>query len=164
MILATAAILALAGIGATWWSIARIGQSQKQISQKVTTVQQQAAVATTQFEKVRPTDNAAKERIDAAEQRAIKAIQVCEQARLNKIPESEYSKLNSAAVGAILEVEQTAQTTEESIYAKEVNKTARGLFAKELRAWLAERDARNQALFKQMEKNMKAQMQQMKKP
>ena len=162
--LAAAAILALAGIGATWWSIARIGQSQKQISQKVATVQQQAAVATTEFEKVRPTDNAAKERIDAVEQRAIKAIQVSEQARLNKVPDREYSKLSAAANRAILEVEQTAQTTEESIYAKEVNKTARDLYAKELRAWLAERDARNEPLRKQAEELSKAQRQEMKKP
>jgi len=158
--LAAAAILALAGIGATWWSIARIGQSQKQISQKVATVQQQAAVATTQFEKVRPTDNAAKERIDAAEQRAIKAIQVSEQARLNKVPDREYSKLSAAAGHAILEVEQTAQTTEESIYAKEVNKTARDLYSKELHAWEAERDARNDALLKQAEELWKEQRQQ----
>jgi hypothetical protein len=163
MMLAAAAILALAGIGATWWSIARIGQSQKQISQKVATVQQEAAVATTQFEKVRPADNAARERIDAAEQRAIKAVQVCEQARLNKVPDREYDKLNSAAVGAILEVEQTAQTTEESIYAKEVNKTARGLFYKEMNAWTAQMKARNDALFKQAEERMKTQMQQTKK-
>ena len=105
-----------------------------------------------------------KERIDAAEQRAIKAIQVCEQARRNKVPEREYSKLSAAANGAILEVEQTAQTTEESIYAKEVNKTARDLYAKELRAWLAERDARNDALRKQAEELSKAQRQEMKKP
>jgi hypothetical protein len=171
MMLAAAAILALASIGVTWWSIARIGQSQEQISQKVATVQQQAAVATTQFEKVRPTDNAAKERIDAAEQRAIKAIQVCEQARLNKVPDPEYSKLSAAANGAILEVEQTAQTTEESIYAKEVNKTARDLYAKELRAWLAERDARYDALRKQIDarndalrKQAEESMKQMKKP
>jgi hypothetical protein len=163
MMLAAATIVVLAGIGATWWSIARIGQSQKQISQKVATVQQEAAVATTQFEKVRPTDNAAKERIDAAEQRAIKAIQVCEQARLNKIPDREYDKLSSAAVSAILEVEQTAQTTEESIYAKEVNKKARDLFAKEFRAWRDQVDARYDALFKQAEERMKTQMQQMKK-
>lgn len=163
MMLAAAAIVAVAGIGATWWSIARIGQSQKQISQKVATVQQQAAVATTQFEKVRPSDNAAKERIDAAEQRAIKAIQVCEQARLNKVPDREYDKLNSAALGALLEVEQTAQTTEESIYAKEVNKTARGLYAKEFRAWRDQVDAQYDAMFKQAQERMKAQMQQMKK-
>jgi hypothetical protein len=163
MMLAAAAIIAVAGIAATWWSIARIGQSQKQISQKVATVQQQAAVATTQFEKVRPSDNAAKERIDAAEQRAIKAIQVCEQARLNKVPDREYDKLNSAALGALLEVEQTAQTTEESIYAKEVNKTARGLYAKEFRAWRDQVDAQYDAMFKQAQERMKAQMQQMKK-
>jgi len=171
MMLAAAAILALAGIGVTWWSIARIGQSQEQISQKVTTVQRQAAVATTQFEKVRPTDNAAKERIDAAEQRAIKAIQVSEQARLNKVPDREYSKLSAAANRAMLEVEQTAQTTEESIYAKEVNKTARDLYAKEVRAWLAERDARNDALRKEIDarndalrKQAEEIMKQMKKP
>ena len=162
--LAAAAILALAGIGATWWSIARIGQSQKQISQKVATVQQQAAVATTEFEKVRPTDNAAKERIDAAEQRAIKAIQVCEQARLNKVPDREYHKLSAAASRAILEVEQTAQTTEESIYAKEVSKTARDLYSRELHAWEAQVDARNDALLKQAEELRKAQGQQMNKP
>jgi len=164
MMLAAAAILALAGIGATWWSIARIGQSQKQISQKVATVQQQAAVATTQFEKVRPSDNAAKERIDAAQQRAIKAIQVCEEARLNKIPDREYDKLSSAATRAIREVEQTAHTTEESIYAKELSKTALGLFAKEFHAKQAELDAQREALFKQIEKNMKPQMQQTTKP
>jgi hypothetical protein len=141
----------------------------------VATVQQQAAVATTQFEKVRPTDNAAKERIDAAEQRAIKAIQVSEQARLNKVPDREYSKLSAAAGHAILEVEQTAQTTEESIYAREVNKTARDLYSKELHAWEAERDARNDALLKHAEELWKeqrqhaeelskAQRQQMKKP
>ena len=107
---------------------------------------------------MRPTDNAAKERIDAAEQRAIKAVQVCEQARLNKVPDREYDKLNSAAVGAILEVEQTAQTSEESIYAKEVNKTARGLFYKEMNAWTAQMKARNDALFKQAEERMKTQM------
>ena len=60
-------------------------------------------------------------------------------------------------------MEQTAQTTEESIYAKEVNKTARGLYSKELRAWEAQMDARNAALFKQAEERMKTQMQQMKK-
>ncbi len=171
MMLAAAVIIALAGIGATWWSIARIGQSQEQISQKVATVQRQAAVATTQYEKVRPTDNAAKERIDATEQRAIKAIQVCEQARLNKVPEREYSKLSASANRAMLEVEQTAQTTEESIYAKEVNKTARDLYAKEVRAWLAERDAQNDALRKEIDarndalrKHAEEIMKQMKKP
>jgi DNA phosphorothioation-dependent restriction protein DptG len=164
MMLAAAAIVVLAGVVATWWSIARIGQSQKQISQKVATVQQQAAVATTQFEKVRPSDNAAKERIEAAQQRAIKAIQVCEQARLNKIPDREYDKLSSAATRAIREVEQTAQTTEESIYAKELSKTALDLFSKEFHAKQAELDAQREALFKQIEKNMKPQMQQTTKP
>ena len=155
MMLAAAAIVAVAGIGATWWSIARIGQSQKQISQKVATVQQQAAVATTQFEKVRPTDNAAKERIDAAEERAIKAIKACEQARLSGIPAREYEKLSSVATRAMHEVENTAQTTEESIYAKEVNKTALDLFTKEYHAWEAQLDAQREALFKQAQDRMK---------
>src|SRR5262249_23307684 len=108
--LAAAVVIGLAAIGATWWSISRIGRSQKQISQQVATVQHQAAVATTQFEKVQPTDPAAKERIDAAEQRAIKAIQATEQARLNNVSDAEYNKFSSAALRALLEVEQSAQT------------------------------------------------------
>lgn len=155
--LAAAVVIGLAAIGATWWSISRIGRSQKQISQQVATVQHQAAVATTQFEKVQPTDPAAKERIDAAEQRAIKAIQATEQARLNNVSDAEYNKFSSAALRALLEVEQSAQTTEESIYAKEVNKTARDLFAKEFRAWDDQQKARSDALFKRAADQAKAQ-------
>ena len=161
--LAAAIVLALAAIGATWWSIARIGRSQRQIGQQVATVQQQAAVATTQFEKVRPTDAGAKERIDAAEQRAIDAIKATEQARLNNVPDAEYNKLQSAAIGAILEVEQSAQTTEESIYAREVNKTARAMFSDELHAWEAKMDARHAAMIKSMEDKMKTQIEAAKK-
>ena len=155
--LAAAVVIGLAAIGATWWSISRIGHSQKQISQQVATVQHQAPMATTQFEKVKPTDPAAKERIDAAEQRAIKAIQANEQARLNNVPLPEHDKLITAAIKAIQEVEASAQTTEESIYAKEVNKTAREMFSKELHAWEARMDAQNDALLKAAREQAKAQ-------
>jgi hypothetical protein len=120
MMLAAAAILALAGIGATWWSIARIGQSQKQISQKVATVQQQAAVATTQFEKVRPTDNAARERIDAAAQRAQEALDNVE--GHTDMPSHEYALAIQAARNAVAAVAKEARTAEETIFATELAK------------------------------------------
>ena len=76
-----------------------------------------------------------------------RTIQVSEQARLNKVPDREYSKLSAAAGRAILEVEQTAQTAEESIYAKEVNKTARDLYVEgTAMPGEAERDARNDSV------------------
>jgi hypothetical protein len=120
MMLASAAILAFAGIATTWWSIARIGQSQKQISQKMATVQQQAAVATTQFEKVRPTDNAAKERIDAAAQRAQQALDIVE--GHTDMPSHEYALAIQAARNAVAAVAKEARTAEETIFATELAK------------------------------------------
>ena len=118
--LAAAAILALAGIGATWWSIARIGQSQKQISQKVATVQQQAAVAITQFEKVRPTDNAAEVRIRAAAQRAQEALDNVE--GHTDMPDHEYALAIQAGRNAVAAVVKEARTAEETIFATELAK------------------------------------------
>jgi len=118
--LAAAAILALAVIGATWWSIARIGQSQKQISQKVATVQQQAAVATTQFEKVRPSDNAAEVRIRAAAQRAQEALDNVE--GHTDMPDHEYALAIQAGRNAVAAVVKEARTAEETIFATELAK------------------------------------------
>jgi hypothetical protein len=120
MMLAAAAILAFAGIGATWWSIARIGQSQKQISQKVATVQKQAAVATTQFEKVRPSDNAAEVRIRAAAQRAQEALDNVE--GHTDMPSHEYALAIQAARNAVAAVAKEARTAEEIIFATELAK------------------------------------------
>jgi len=120
MMLVAAAILALAGIGATWWSIARIGQSQKQISQKVATVQQQAAVATTQFEKVRPTDNAAEVRIRAAAQRAQETLDNVE--GHTDMPDHEYALAIQAGRNAVAAVVKEARTAEETIFATELAK------------------------------------------
>lgn len=132
---AVAAVLALAAVGATWSSIARLGRSQRQMSQQVATVQQQAAVATTQFKDVRPKDPAVIARIDAAEKRAMEAVDALEQGRLNNVSDAEWEKLNGVAVGAIVDVEQiAAQTTEEEIYAKEATKPARAKYSQELDA------------------------------
>lgn len=49
----------------TWWSIVRLGHSQKQIQNDVVQVKQDAAAATTDFKDVRPKNKEAEDRIDA---------------------------------------------------------------------------------------------------
>jgi hypothetical protein len=71
-LLAAAMIIGLATIGATWWSLARLGRSQEKITEQVSAVKHDAAVTTTEFKDVRPQDEAAQQRIRAVAGQASK--------------------------------------------------------------------------------------------
>lgn len=136
---AAAAILILA---ATWWWIASLGKAQTQIRQDVVSVQKDAAVATTEFKDVRPRNKEAEERIGAVADRASKALDALERARLANAPDAEYTRAYEVAGGAIVDVEQEARTTEESIYAREVARPLRKRMYDEGQLWSQEMQRR----------------------
>lgn len=112
-------LLAIAGICA---SIARLGQSQKEMRRELTDVGSGSKVTTTQFNELRPANKQAETRIRAAANRATAAIDAMEQARLADKPDDELNRAVLAAQNAILAVTGETVTLEEQLFAAELVK------------------------------------------
>lgn len=117
--LAAAGLLLIAGICA---SIAHLGKSQKQIQREIVDVRQDASVATTEYKDVRPKNKEAEERIRAAVKKADQTLDALEQARKTRQQDNEYRIAYEDAVKAIVDVNQAAQSADESIFAAELAK------------------------------------------
>jgi hypothetical protein len=115
--LAAICLLALIGI---YWSIARLGRSQNQIRQEVVNVRQDAAVATTEYKDVRPKNREAEKRLRDLAQQAENALVLLEQS--HDRPDAEYQAAYNRAQKAVVALVQEAKSTDESIFAAELQK------------------------------------------
>lgn len=115
--LAAVCLVALIGI---YWSIARLGRSQNQIRQEVVNVRQDAAVATTEYKDVRPKNHDAEKRIRDLAHQADNAIVLLEQS--HDRPDAEYQAAYNRAQKAVIALVQEAKSTDESIFAAELQK------------------------------------------
>ena len=120
MMLAAAAILALACIAATWWSIARLGKSQKEMSHDLASVRQEAELLSTDYKDVHPSNKESEVRIRAAAQRAQEALDNVD--GHTDTPDHEYALAVHAARNAVAAVAKEARTAEETIFAMELAK------------------------------------------
>lgn len=117
--------LAAAGllvIAATYWSIARLGKSQKEIRQEMASVGAGSKVATTEFKDLRPSNKEAEERIRAAADRANAALDAVDQARIANKSDEDYKAAYDRAQTAVLAVTRETNTLEEQVFAAELTK------------------------------------------
>ena len=118
---AVAGIVLLVLVVTFGW-ILRIGKSQKEIRRDLVDVREDAAVATTEFQKVRPKSKEAENRIRAAADHAAQVLDALEEARKTNKPNDEYRVAYEDAVKAIVDVNREAKSADESIFASELAK------------------------------------------
>jgi hypothetical protein len=117
--IAAVCLLAVAGIYA---SIARLGQSQKEMRGELKDAGRASKLLTTEFKDVRPRSEEAEQRIRAAVERANAALDAVEEARLANKSNQEYQLAYQTASNAVIAVTKEGKTAEEQMFAAELQK------------------------------------------
>ncbi len=121
ILIGAVAAICLLGVAGIYASIARLGQSQKEMRGEIKDAGRATKLMTTEFKDVRPKNKEAEDRIRAAADRASAALDALEEARLTKSDE-EYKAAYESASSAVIAVPQVGKTAEEQMFAAQLQK------------------------------------------